>query len=85
MGGPVDRSRDDGLKYVGARDCGDAREASASDLGQPIDLELCVAHAITEVGGAILISINDRDRRALMLGCGHTPWLPSAVKIHPSR
>lgn len=41
----------------------------------PIDLEFCVADAITQIGGAIPIPIHDGPEKTLMLGYGHTPKL----------
>jgi len=49
--------------------------ATLASSKQPVDLEFCVADAITQVGGAIPIPIHDGPDKTLMLGYGHTPKL----------
>ncbi len=49
--------------------------ATLSSPKQPIDLEFCIADAITQIGGAIPIPIHDGPEKTLMLGYGHTPKL----------
>lgn len=47
--------------------------ATLSSPKHPIDLEFCIADAITQVGGTIPIPIHDGPDKTLMLGYGHTP------------
>lgn len=47
--------------------------ATLSSAKRPIDLELCVADAITQIGGAVPVAIRDGDNKVQMLGYGHTP------------
>lgn len=51
---------------------------------QPIDLEFCIADAITQIGGAIPIPIHDGPEKTLMLGYGHTPKLVVVLTKVPS-
>ena len=39
----------------------------------PIELEFCVADAITQIGGAVPVPVHDGPDKTLMLGYGHTP------------
>lgn len=47
--------------------------ATLSSPKRPVDLELCVADAITQIGGAVPVPIRDGERNVHMLGYGHTP------------
>jgi hypothetical protein len=58
--------------------------ATLSSPKQPIDLEFCIADAITQVGGAIPIPIHDGPDRTLMLGYGHTPKIVVVMTKVPS-
>lgn len=39
----------------------------------PADLEVCVANAITRIGGAVPIPLRNGGSNVMMLGYGHTP------------
>lgn len=58
-----------------AETMGKPLRATLTSNKAPVDLELCVADAITRVGGAIPIPVHDGADRTLMLGYGHTPKL----------
>lgn len=58
--------------------------ATLSSPKQPIDLEFCIADAITQIGGAIPIPIHDGPDKTIMLGYGHTPKLVVVLTKIPS-
>ena len=39
----------------------------------PADLEVCVANAITQIGGAVPVPLRNGGENVMMLGYGHTP------------
>lgn len=39
----------------------------------PANLEVCIANAITQIGGAVPVPLRNGDRNVMMLGYGHTP------------
>lgn len=41
----------------------------------PSDLEVCVADAITQIGGAVPVPLRNGGENVMMLGYGHTPKL----------
>lgn len=49
--------------------------ATMTSPKKPVDLEFCVADAITQIGGAVPVPIRKGERDVLMLGYGHTPKL----------
>lgn len=49
--------------------------ATLKSSKKPAALELCVADAITQVGGAIPVPIRSGERDVMILGYGHTPKL----------
>ena len=50
---------------------------------QPADLELCVADAITEIGGAVPVPVRNGRDNVVMLGYGHTPKLVVKLDLVP--
>lgn len=58
--------------------------ATLAAPNNPIDLEFCVADAITRVGGATPIPIHDGPDKTLMIGYGHTPKLVVVMTKAPS-
>lgn len=49
--------------------------ATLASTKKSVDLEFCVADAITQIGGAIPVPIRKGEREVLILGYGHTPKL----------
>ena len=47
--------------------------ATLSSPKAPVDLELCVADAITQLGGAVPVPVRAGNRDVLILAYGHTP------------
>ncbi len=58
--------------------------ATLTSSKQPIDLELCVADALTRVGGTIPIPLHEGPNKTLMLGYGHTPKIVVVMTTVPS-
>lgn len=50
---------------------------------QPADLELCLADAITEIGGAVPVPVRNGRDNVVMLGYGHTPKLVVKLDVVP--
>ena len=47
--------------------------AELASTKQPADLEVCVANAITQIGGAVPVPLRNSGENVMMLGYGHTP------------
>ena len=47
--------------------------AELSSKEPPADLEVCVANAITQIGGAVPVPLRNGGENVMMLGYGHTP------------
>jgi len=47
--------------------------AELSSDRSPADLEVCVANAITQIGGAVPVPLRNGGENVMMLGYGHTP------------
>lgn len=47
--------------------------AQLSSERQPAELEVCVANAITQIGGAVPVPLRNGGENVMMLGYGHTP------------
>lgn len=50
---------------------------------KPFELELCVADAITQIGGAVPIPVRDGPENVVMLGYGHTPKIVISMTSIP--
>lgn len=47
--------------------------AELSSTKPPAELEVCVANAITQIGGAVPVPLRNGGENVMMLGYGHTP------------
>ena len=47
--------------------------AELSSPNPPAELEVCVANAITQIGGAVPVPLRNGGENVMMLGYGHTP------------
>ena len=50
----------------------------------PADLEVCVANAITQIGGAVPVPLRNGGGNVMMLGYGHTPKIVITMDSAPS-
>lgn len=53
--------------------------AELSSKEPPADLEVCVANAITQIGGAVPVPLRNGGENVMMLGYGHTPKIVIAM------
>ncbi|QDM40525.1 MULTISPECIES: hypothetical protein [Bacteria] len=51
---------------------------------QPFDLEICVADAITQIGGAVPVALRKGPSDVMMLGYGNTPKIIIMLSATPS-
>ena len=63
---------------------GMAVRATLTSTKPPFDPELCVADAITQIGGATPVPIRDGRDNVQMLGYGHTPKLIVSLIAYPA-
>lgn len=61
-----------------------AVRGTLSSPKQPYELEVCVADAITQIGGAVPIPLRNGERSVMMLGYGHTPKLIVSLNAVPT-